>query len=198
VRTLEEAIGGELRRLREAAGVRQEAIAHAAQMFGMDWTQSTVSAIEGGRRGISFGEAGILPNIVQWAGIAPYGQRVLDLIPDTEEVVLVAPGVEASLRSVRPLYGTAAEREAAPGYKTKPPTIWLIGEAERKAARALRASPEAVLQAAVRRWGHSLATERDVRVGDPNASAQKRGRVTRTLIRELRPDVKRRRRRAQS
>jgi transcriptional regulator with XRE-family HTH domain len=225
-RTLEQAIGGELRRLREANGVRQDTVASAAQMFGLNWTQSTVAAIEGGRRSLSIGELGMLPMIVTQADIyRPWVSRVLDFFPDTDEWVIVAPGHEAPLKSIRWLYGTQNERERAPGYK--PPakssvrvtpatgTLALVGEpaqasgigsdveteAERKAARVLDVSPEAVLRAAMGRWGHSLANERDRRIGPragtlaPRSLQAVRGRVTRELVSELKPVIKRRRRR---
>jgi transcriptional regulator with XRE-family HTH domain len=213
-RTLEQAIGGELRRLREGSGARQEAVAHAAQAFGLNWTQPTVAAIEGGRRSISLGEAGMLNSILAWSGVSRRPLRLLDFIPDTDEWVIVAPGHEAPLRSIRAWYGTYEEQEAAPGYQPRPPsgtrdttitppagTLALAGtapkvfitEAERKAARALKTTPARVTQTAHALWGHSLDEERDRRVGDPAASAQKRGRVTRTLTQQLRQRITRRR-----
>jgi hypothetical protein len=76
----------------------------------------------------------------------------------------------------------------------------LTTEAERKAARKLVVSPDAVLRAAVNRWGHGLADERDRRIGaraetlSPRSLQAVRGRVTRALVSELRPVIKRRRR----
>jgi transcriptional regulator with XRE-family HTH domain len=194
-RRLEQAMGGELKRLREAQGVRQDTIAYVAQKFGLSWTQSTVAAIEGGRRSLSIGELGLLPTIATMAGI--FVQRVLDLMPDTDESVIVAPGIEIPLNRFRSLYGSREERESAPSFAL-PEKRHIATEAERKAGRALGASPVAVLRAAVDRWGHSLADERDRRIGaraetlSPRSLQAVRGRITRKLVRELRPRIKRR------
>jgi transcriptional regulator with XRE-family HTH domain len=226
-RTLEQAIGGELKRLREAKGVRQDTVAHSARMFGLNWTQSTVAAIEGGRRSLSNGELGMLPTIATQAGI--WISRVLDFIPDADEQVIVAPGVEAPLKSFRWLYGTQEEKEAAPAYDPRrglradsvqitpsagqlalsgsasltmraSGTLCFATEAERKAARALGVSPDAVLSAAVNQWGHGLADERDRRIGTRAETLSRRslqavrGRVTRALMSELKPRIRKRRR----
>jgi transcriptional regulator with XRE-family HTH domain len=194
-RTLEQAIGEELKRLREAAGVRQEAVAFAAQRFGLNWTQPTVAAIENGRRSLSLGEAGMLGSIAFWSGIARPPRRLLDFIPDTDEWVILAPGHEAPLRSIRWLYGTYEEQEAAPGYGGPSRDAGIITETDRKAARVLRVAPERVAQAAIELWNRGLAEERDRLVGDPAASAQKRGRVTRGLVRQLGQRIKEMKRR---
>jgi hypothetical protein len=69
------------------------------------------------------------------------------------------------------------------------------GDAETKAARALRTSPVAVALPALSRWDHSFTEERDARVtqrvGDRATDARAlqalRGHVTRQLMDELRP-----------
>jgi transcriptional regulator with XRE-family HTH domain len=206
-RTLEEAVGGELKRLRKASGLRQEAIARVAQGFGLGWTQPTVAAIESGRRHLTLGELGMLPmiivNAVGQLAIPgpPYIRlgRVLDLIPDTDEWVRVAPGQEAQLKQVRWLFGTLKERVAAMKEREgavalyemrRPEGVLFITEAERKVARALKTTPERVSRAAHTLWGHSLDEERDQRTGDAAATPQKRGRVTRRLLLELKRTIK--------
>jgi hypothetical protein len=59
----------------------------------------------------------MLPSILTRAGIGI--SRVLDLFPDTDEWVIVAPGHEAPLKSIRWLYGTQEEKEAAPVYERR-------------------------------------------------------------------------------
>lgn len=148
-------------------------------------------------------------------------ERPYELIPDVDEWVLLTPGVEANLRSVRKFYGPRGEKTGmatrhaqtkitrvskvvialtgvaatgAVGSVTKaggrPPTS---PSADRKAAQTLGVTPEAVNAAARALWGHGLAAERDRRIGDPAATAQKRGRVTRQLIAELKHTIKPRR-----
>jgi transcriptional regulator with XRE-family HTH domain len=188
-RTLEQAIGGEIRRRREDAGARQEALAFAAQGFGLNWTQPTVAAIENGRRALSLGEAGLLGMIATFAGLSPR-LRLLDFIPDTDEQVIVAPGHEAQLKKIRWLYGTLDEQEGIRGDHQAVRVEPIITEADRKAARALRVNPETVRWAAFQLWGHGLVEERDRLVADPAATAQKRGRVTRGLVARLRARIK--------
>jgi hypothetical protein len=176
-------------------------VAIAAQMFGLKWGQSTVAAIEAGRRGVSVGELALLPSILKQAGITDTWIRVTELIPPTRDAwALLVPGVELPLATIRALFGTEAEREAAPRNTVlRPPVgaLTLTGQlpvltaADRKVARALKVPPEAVSQAALSAWGQPLHIERDARVNDLAASAQKRGRVTRQLIAELKPRLKR-------
>jgi transcriptional regulator with XRE-family HTH domain len=209
-RTFEQAIGAELQRQREAAGVTQDAVATTARGLGFAWGQATISAIEAGRRAISVGELGLLLFILAAANVTSQPTenkgkshgwmtmaRVVDLIPDADEWVTVADGVEVNLASARWLFGTDAERRAnvQHGYYRSVRPLPSITEADRKAARTLRVAPEAVVYAARGQWGRSLAEERDERVGTASASAQKRGRVTRKLIAELRPHVQRTRKR---
>jgi hypothetical protein len=63
------------------------------------------------------------------------------------------------------------------------------GEAERKAGYRLGASPLDVAMAARSLWGRSLSDERDARA-KPGASPQARGRITRQLLDELKPVLK--------
>lgn len=58
------------------------------------------------------------------------------------------------------------------------------GEAEQRAADALVVKMYALTLASVYLWGKSLSDERDARAG-ADASAQKRGRITRQLMDEL-------------
>ncbi len=197
-RTLEQAIGGELKRLREASGVRQDTIAYVAQKFYFNWTQATVAAIEAGRRSLSFAEFGFLPKICQEAGIDPgVLGRVVDVFPNTSEQVIVAPGLEMPLRIVRSLYGSEEEQGAAGRYAFRE-KHHVATEAERKAAHVLGVPPDVVLRAAVDRWGCGLGDERDRRIGpraetlSPRSLQAVRGRITRKLVSELRPRIKRR------
>jgi hypothetical protein len=135
-------------------------------------------------------------------------------------VALRHPGRERGRAGLRAATGPSgrlganhARRGAAHALRPAPLTLSASGtflqeatkprlttEAERKAARKLVVSPDAVLRAAVNRWGHGLADERDRRIGaraetlSPRSLQAVRGRVTRALVSELRPVIKRRRR----
>lgn len=186
-------IGREVKRLREAAGLTQDRLAIAAQAFGLDWGQAIISAIEVGRRDLSFGEINLLPHLLIAAGATAGPLHFLDLLPDTDEQVRLAGHAQASLKAVRNQGARLQARVAL--TMTARGDLWTgISEADRKAARALHTSPTTISEAARALWGRELAEERDRRIADPGASAQKRGRITRMLLRELKPRLARRRR----
>lgn len=64
------------------------------------------------------------------------------------------------------------------------------GEAEERAAKSLDVGVYELAAASAYLWGKTLSDERDARAGD-GASAQKRGRITRQLIDELRVVLRR-------
>jgi transcriptional regulator with XRE-family HTH domain len=201
--TLEQAIGERLRQLREACGIRQEEVAVAARKYGLKWTRATIAAIELGQRRLPLGELALIPVVLAEADVT--GGRILalaDLVPDDDRLVRVARGLELPAKAARALLG--GQEVALP----TPPIAEACGDAETKAASTLRVSPEAIVQAAHRRWGRSLTAERDRRVEaytapmltlDPAEAARPgwprrlqaiRGHVTRELLEELRPLLK--------
>lgn len=197
--TLEQAIGVELKRLREAQGVRQEAVAAGAQSYGLTWwNQSTVASIELGRRALSIGELALLPLILRTAGVTsgpPLAPS--DLVPATDEDVEVAPDCTLPLRVVRGLLQGGTADAGARGVPKRAPSS-IVGEAERKAARKLGVTPAEVDRAARDLWKMSLTAWRDKTVGfgtrkmlelDPEGGARRlqaiRGATTRRLIGEL-------------
>ena len=72
--SLPQAIGARLRALRTERGLRQEDVAGYARVWGLDWTQSTVAAIEAGDRALSLEEFFALPLVY-----APF--QLPDLFP---------------------------------------------------------------------------------------------------------------------
>jgi hypothetical protein len=70
-----------------------------------------------------------------------------------------------------------------------------VGDAERHAARKLGTTPEQINVAALRRWGRTLAEERDHRLSEQTAelSARSRqalrGHITRDLLTELQDEL---------
>ena len=63
-----------------------------------------------------------------------------------------------------------------------------IGLAERRAGQSLDVRPLVVALASQVLWGKSLSEERDERAGI-SANAQRRGRITRELLTELREHI---------
>jgi transcriptional regulator with XRE-family HTH domain len=195
MRTLDEVLGAEIQRRRQAAGLKQDELALHLRRHGLDWGQATISAIEAGRRQVSLGELTMLASA--------FSERpVGGLLPADNIWVRIAPNVEAWLPAVRAWYGAPVEdiiygpdAPASPFRATE--RVPAISQSDRKAARAMPGvSPARVSAAAIELWGRSLADERDARLGDPSATAQKRGRVTRQLIAELEPILTRRRKKA--
>jgi hypothetical protein len=200
--TLEQAIGQQMRRLREANGVRQETVAAGAKMWSLPWTQATVAAIELGQRGLSIGEFVMLPLVFGEAGICRPNGRDLDLedfVPEYVDhnmanVPVVPNGYQMPLRIVRALLRGGLPPASVRGDRGEAGP----GEAERKVARKLGCSTVAVVAAARGLWGRTLSEERDGRIGkrakalDRRSLQAVRGRVTRALVKELAPNIKRR------
>lgn len=215
--TIEQAIGQEVRRRREAAGVGQSAVAGAARQYGLPWTRAMVAAVELGRRRLTLGELALLPLVLGSAGVTAGPLLTLaDLIPVSDQQVSAGPSLAMPLRIARALLLEGGDelksvpRVVAPGHVARR-TLEAAGDAEQKAATALHVSPEAVVEAAHQRWGRSLTAERERRVEaytrpmltrDPAEAVSPewprrlqaiRGHVTRELLKELtaRPTARR-------
>lgn len=84
-------LGASARRIREAADVRQEAVARAARTYGIAWSQPKVAALENGGKAVSVEELVLLPMIlssscgrpVTLADLVPVDARIT-LSPETE------------------------------------------------------------------------------------------------------------------
>lgn len=66
--TVDQVVGSRLRELRLELGLQQDQVARAARQVGLDWTQSTVAAIERGDRELELGEFFLLPSVIGFAG----------------------------------------------------------------------------------------------------------------------------------
>jgi transcriptional regulator with XRE-family HTH domain len=219
--TVEQAIGQEIRRRREAAGVGQSALAAAARQYGLPWTRATVAAIELGRKQLPLGEMATLSlalsEVLSEEGAGGRSLDLSDLIPTDERRVSAGPGLELPLRIVRSLLlpgedDRRLDRAQGPREPIKVDVdrraLEAAGDAEQKAAMALRVSPEALVKAAHDQWGRSLTAQRDRlvsirtdpmlradpaeehRPGWPRRLQAIRGHVTRELLGELRPVLK--------
>jgi DNA-binding XRE family transcriptional regulator len=89
VLTVDQAIGQRLKELRGELGLRQDQVAKAARQAGLNWSQSTVAAIEGGNRSILLGEWFLLPHVLGMAsGWMAHHSELADLLPDSGRVAL--------------------------------------------------------------------------------------------------------------
>lgn len=196
---LRDALRYRLREVRLEKGWTQEQLAIRAQEQGIQWNRDTIKNIEEGAREVSLEEFfPLLPLL---------GMSLEELLPEDIELELaggwrVHGGTGATLR--RLLDGhrdavvsptTVQLRGTIPVAATATATVRL---AEQKAAASLGITPTQVQELAERAWRRDLTTERDARVSerteDKEVSARSlqalRGHVTRELLAELRPLVK--------
>lgn len=94
-----------------------------------------------------------------------------------DEVARLRENIASVLRPLHPL-AEKVDPMLAAGISRR------AGEAEERAAKALGVHLHDVIVASAYLWGRTLSDERDRRAGD-EASAQKRGRITRQLYDEL-------------
>jgi transcriptional regulator with XRE-family HTH domain len=101
--SLSAAVGARVRGLREGRGLRQEDIARAARVFGVEWTRATVAALETGRRQLTPEELILIPRVLLLAGArtVPDGQPVS--LPDLlgEAWITLTPAASARAGAIR-------------------------------------------------------------------------------------------------
>jgi transcriptional regulator with XRE-family HTH domain len=133
-KTLQELLAERLRELRLAHRARQEDVARGAVALGLDWTRSTVAAIEAGRRVLTLEETLLLPAIV---GLG-YGAavRLGDLLTPSgqaqgfpgwhDEQVALTPLLTVSLSEIV----HALESPTWAGVAFRAPAASMVSEAE--------------------------------------------------------------------
>src|SRR5262245_36729109 len=119
-------IGRALRGCREEAGLRQDELAKRARERGLSWTSATVAAIELGRREVSL----------------------------EEFLVLRGSPLSAGELTNRGLFGAWSPKRRISGRAAAKVSAGL--DAEIKAARKLKVSPDVIVSTALRLWGRSL------------------------------------------
>jgi len=214
-KSISASVGENLREWREEAGLTQNEVAKTAGELGFEWRQSTVAAIESGRRELSLGEFIALPFIVNLLDPKPSPsrgrfRRLGGFIGGGEEDVALAPDAWfhdpqnnlSELLRGSPVGGQgkvpAGALKPRPGVEEQiRPRVEAVLEAEQKASRSLGVDGMAVRAASYQLWGRSLTDERESRVGrraDSDVSARSlqavRGHVTRELLAELAEVIK--------
>lgn len=195
-------VANNLRRLREAAGRRQEDVAVAARQLGLDWGRSTVGMLEADHYELKAAELLLLPLVLLRAGIGDVTLAAL-LVGDEENVQVGTVGLFKGevpkllgRKASAVTWGTTEVFEVveAGGHPYAVPRVF--GEAEQKAGRRLGVPARVVMGAALNLWGRSLAEERDARVAESapaEAGARSlqalRAHATRALLAELEPLV---------
>lgn len=201
--TLDAVIGRNLRRLREARGWSQDEAAVEARRTGLQWSRSTVGALETGAKTLDFSEAVLLTLVLN--------EPLKKLLAGNDDPVRVGT-VEPSLRLIRRVVKKGPSnasrftfrhleevRSAARLLEEQHEGSEAVeraahDEATMAAARKLNADPFDVSITAFELWGRSLTDERDARVdappGTPRRSLQAlRGQLTRELVKDLRAQL---------
>lgn len=209
-------IGRNAKTLRQKAGVTLNAISIAANRRGLKWSESRVADFERGTESSNLGtlvtlcvalaEAGCteatLPALLEHAG-GP--------IPLTESFALFDKEIQAVLRGDTLKRSKGAEAspgdDLAAGYPpiTKlwerniadrlkvdleklVPVTHASGSTEERVRKSLNCSSTFLANLTTALWGSTFSAERDLRAG-PDASAQKRGQITRMMTTELRDEI---------
>ncbi|MBJ8339999.1 hypothetical protein JGU71_13970 [Antrihabitans sp. YC3-6] len=199
---LAKVVGQNVLRLRTTYGATTDEIATAARRFGLKWTDSRVSALEKGKVSptlpmlialcvtlseVTQAEVG-LGDLFQYDGLVQLTERIELSGADIVRLVQGTPadrrrnvvGHDAGGRPIVELTHDEFERNLRDMAFRQ-----AGGEAELRAAASLNISPKRFGELAQKLWGRSFSAERNFRAGE-GSSAQKRGRVARTLKSEMR------------
>jgi hypothetical protein len=176
--------------------LRQEDAATRARAVGLSsWIRGTIAQAEVGARRLTFEEVLLLAMAYDTTPAALVVGADSDLVELAPRAVVPA-GTLRELLSGRVAAHSPTPRSKTPSRMDR--AVDSIGDAERHAARRLGATAVQINEAAARRWGRSLADERDARVAEratdpsPRQLQALRGHVTRVLLGELALDLRRR------
>jgi transcriptional regulator with XRE-family HTH domain len=207
IQTLHQAIGANLKRLRSALEMSQDELANAARQLGLDWSRSSVAAVElgsktldpdellllilvvGGVNELLAGRGKVVLNEQTVLGIKDVRTILTDHDPDEIEIVrkrlLRRKGIHVGEGLNLRLKMDEEETRRWVEQASK-------GEAEQKAARKLHVPVDVLCECALAVWGRSLTAQRDLKINqlevqpDSLRSLQAlRGHVTRQLLDEL-------------
>jgi transcriptional regulator with XRE-family HTH domain len=209
-RTLYQVIGSNLRRLRATKDWSQDQLANVARQVGLDWSRSSVAAVEAGKKTLDFTEVLLLAvavdvgikELLSGGGTVAIGgtsdlalRDIRSSLASAEPPHKALMNMRRRLLRARGIYvgrdvGIIMEKDQAETL------VWIQrvskGEAEQKAARKLNVPVEVLSECALEIWGRSLTQERDRRISnerteDPASRSLQasRGHVTRQLLGEL-------------
>jgi transcriptional regulator with XRE-family HTH domain len=183
--SLADRAGRNARQLRLEHGITLETLAAAAKHVGLPWSTGRVSDFENGL--VKPDLSTLLLVCAALGAVLRSDVTLAQLLAGAEPVALseqltVAGAALVAAVGDQPLIVDTLR----PGTYT----ISVVLEGDQRACRRLGVDT-ATGQAAMRAlWGHPLTVERDRRAG-PDASAQRRGGITRTLMDELREEINR-------
>lgn len=199
--SLREVVGENVRRIREAAGARQDDVASAARGVGLSWTRSKIAALERGDKALDLAEAVLLAEAM--GDIAGHPVKVSDLLAGDGAVRLsrvrvihreslrryvdgapvevlvrdVPGGPERTREAIAKLPAMFGRMSLLAGDDMSVETLLhaehVAGEAEERAGRTLGIPRMEVAWLSVGLWGRTLGEERDRRVGDDGPAASR-------------------------
>jgi transcriptional regulator with XRE-family HTH domain len=187
-------IGRNARRLRRDAGLTLDQVSIAAQMRGLNWSESRVADFESGR---------VAPNLATLVAFclaladAGWAEAALPELLRSEtpirinDSLLVSNKQMVDLVSRRPAWkpGELTAAIDASWEHIEGSGFWetfaeVTGATDERTWKALGISRTELADWSTRLWNRTFSEERDRRAG-PGANAQKRGQVSRQLRKEL-------------
>lgn len=198
--TIAEAVGAQISQARHEHGLTLEQIAETSRAFGARWSASSVLNLEQGRASMTLQNLLYLATTLELLTGQPY--KLIDLLGDEQTLSLhernpvivnrqwlkhVLDG--APVRLPRIIQVSASPTQASTPCSRRPMNAEAMpaytSMAETRAATKLGINPIELQHQAIQLWGHNLETEQHRRAGE-QSTAQKRGRVTRHLVEEMR------------
>lgn len=209
-------VGQNCRRIRTEADVTLNMLAKEARNVGLRWTASKVGQFERGQNSPTFGTVLAVSVALSWAtkrDVLPADLVEFDgFVEFNDGFRLTAPKVVAALRGEpwgvlrvrdsgitvdRKLIAKAFESFANGPSRYNEVLLKDIdhvhkrsGLDEERLAKRLGINYDLLAEASAYLWGRSFSDERD-RLAGPDANAQKRGRVSRTLQKQIEEELAR-------
>lgn len=204
--TLAETIGRNVNLLRLELGLTMEQVASAGKSFlGLSWSAGSIGAIEKGRFKPTLDTLLAIATVIPNTKSILEGRASLDYSPPIPLLSLISGSDHIQIspsRMISPDDLVSWMREEG-GFKPQFTLAYathgdLIGSissisaqpsvAEARIAEKAGINPEDLLRVSSKLWGQGIEARRDALAG-PDASAQKKGRITRTLIEEIKHNL---------
>ncbi|WP_286151318.1 MULTISPECIES: helix-turn-helix domain-containing protein [unclassified Mycobacterium] len=170
-----------MRALREELGLSQDQLARAVTRAGLDWRTSRIGQLETSRMSASVSV--LLALAAALSDVTGRPHRLADLLPSDGEVVISDRLSIPAMQLRRALLGEPVH-SSTPSDSIDPRLDPGWGQVEDRVAVELPGHEAEILASGRGLFGRTGTQERDARAGD-DATAQKRGRLTRVVVDEV-------------